>query len=287
MLSSGVQSCLLVALVAATAHAVRTIRTSGASDDIGVPLVWAYGFVTAATTGLGALPFLLVGRVEKTWLGCSNAAAGGMMLGASAILLMEGYEAEGALAIGWRLGSLVGAGLALGLLFIVVTRVVFAEWFEELQLGNLSAVDSRKALLVLVVMTLHSFSEGVGIGVSFNKQTGATLGPLISISLAMHNVPEGLAIALSLVPRGISARAAILLAVASSLPQPFTAIPAFILVEVRFASMRCAVLVASLCAVWRSAHPLTSPHLPSPFPIRPSRHSPLRCRRRSVLQRAR
>ena len=172
MLSSRAQSCLLVALVAATAHAVRTIRASAASEEIGVPLVWAYGFVTAATTGIGALPFLLVGRVEKTWLGCSNAAAGGMMLGASAILLMEGYAAEGTLALGWRIGSLVGAGLGLGLMFIVVTRVVFAEWFEELQLGNLSAVDSRKALLVMVVMTLHSFSEGIGIGVSFGGQVG-------------------------------------------------------------------------------------------------------------------
>ena len=78
-------------------------------------------------------------------------------------------------------------------------------------------------------MTAHSFSEGVGIGVSYGG--GEALGILITIALAVHNVPEGLAISLALVPQGARVRAAAAWSVVSSLPQPLMAVPAFVFVE--------------------------------------------------------
>jgi zinc transporter ZupT len=47
----------------------------------------------------------------------------------------------------------------------------------------------------------------------------------------VHNIPEGLAISLVLVPRGTSPRTAAAWSIFSSLPQPLMAVPAFLFVE--------------------------------------------------------
>lgn len=130
----------------------------------------------------------------------------------------------------WSTELRTAVGAVLGLLFILATKQ-FLDQYEDLKVGALGGTDARKALLIFFVMTLHSFSEGVGIGVSFGGVHGSKLGTFISASLAVHNVPEGLAIAVVLLPRGVSSLTATVWAVATSLPQPLMAVPAFMFVH--------------------------------------------------------
>jgi zinc transporter, ZIP family len=183
-------------------------------------MVFAAASLTALATGLGALPFVFFPHMNRSWLGLANSLASGFMLGASAALFWEGGR------IG--IARLVGGAL-LGLLFIELTRRRLGHRHEELRLGRLRGADARKALLIVGVMTVHSFAEGVGVGVSFGG--GEALGAFITAAIAVHNVPEGLAISLVLVPRGVAVWRAAGWSIFSSLPQPLMAVPAFLLVE--------------------------------------------------------
>ena len=121
-------------------------------------------------------------------------------------------------------------GVLLGLFFILATQK-FLDRHEDLKVGSLGGADARKIILIMFVMTLHSFTEGVGIGVSFGGSHGKELGVFISASLAVHNVPEGLAVAIVLLPRKVSKLSAALWCIMTSIPQPIMAVPAYIFIH--------------------------------------------------------
>jgi zinc transporter, ZIP family len=183
-----------------------------------VVTVFVAALVTALATGLGALPLLLGRRIEHL-LGLGTAIAAGFMVGASVGLFGEGIGTS---------GGKTALGAALGVIFILVTRRVLGHR-HHVEFGALRGADAVGALMIVGVMTLHSFTEGIGVGVSFGD--GAALGALIATAIAVHNIPEGLAISLVLVPRGVSVSRAAAWSVFSSLPQPLMAVPAFLLVE--------------------------------------------------------
>jgi zinc transporter, ZIP family len=188
--------------------------------NVSVWTVLVAATATALATGLGALPFFVFRRMSGSWLGISNSIAAGFMLGASAALFWEGADVG-------IVRTLVGAFV--GVAFIEVTRRRLGHEHEHLRLGVLRGADARAGLLIVSVMTVHSFTEGVGVGVSFGD--GEALGAFITAAIAVHNIPEGLAISLVLVPRGVTAWRAAGWSVFSSLPQPLMAVPAFLLVE--------------------------------------------------------
>ena len=174
--------------------------------------------LTAIVTGLGALPFLFFRRFSSWWLGIFQAATAGLMLGASHNLIQEGVHLSPYRTF---VGILVG-----------LTLIVLADRFissrADVDLGELVGADARKALLILGIMTVHSFAEGIGVGVSFGG--GQKLGLFITVAIAIHNIPEGLAVAMVMVPKGTKPWKAGLWGIFTSLPQPLMAIPAFLFV---------------------------------------------------------
>lgn len=174
--------------------------------------------VTALATGVGALPLLIAGRVPARWLGIANGAAAGLMAAASWSLIQEGLV--------YGAGGTAGGVLA-GVVFILLSSRLLAG--RDVHWGAIEGADALRILLIVGVMTIHSMAEGVGVGVAFGG--GESLGLYITIAIAIHNIPEGLAISLVMVPRGASVPRAAAWSIFSSLPQPLLAVPAFLLVE--------------------------------------------------------
>ena len=139
--------------------------------------VWWYGWVTALSTGLGAVPMAFATDVSEFYLGLANAVAAGMMTSASVALIGEG--------MGLADAGGVWLGMGAGVLFILLSQRLL-EGYEDVKLGILSGIDAKKALLIVVVMTLHSFAEGIGIGVSFGGEGPTTVGMMVTTTLAVR-----------------------------------------------------------------------------------------------------
>jgi zinc transporter, ZIP family len=190
-----------------------------AVSEANVLAVTAAALLTALATGLGALPLVFATPARRSWVGAGNAAAAALMVAASGTLFYEGGRSDLAKTV---------AGAVIG----VVAISLAARWLgrrEQWRFGQLTGSQARVAAIFVGVMTVHSVSEGVGVGVAFGD--GKSIGFLTALAIAVHNIPEGLAISLVLVPRGIGVLRAAGWSIVSSLPQPLLAVPAFFFVE--------------------------------------------------------
>ena len=129
---------------------------------------------------------------------------------------------------------LVGIGLVVVGHNVLVDAEVDARDYEE--------ADFRKLVLILGILTVHSFPEGVAVGVSF-AELGIddpslatvsvaglvlpTLAVFMTVAISIHNVPEGVAISIPLRSMGVSEWRMVWWAVFSSLPQPLGAVLAY------------------------------------------------------------
>ena len=204
-----------------------------------VAFVFLAGLVTALATGLGAIPFFLVDDVSDRWNVALWGLASGIMVSASVFgLVFEGLSAaDSPLAI--------VPGLVAGVVLVVVAHEIIEGY--EVHPEAYEEADFKKLLLILGVLTVHSFPEGVAVGVSFadlglQAATGTTIGlfgfvvPLLAVfmtvAISIHNVPEGVAISIPLRTLGVSEWKMVWWAVFSSLPQPIGAVIAFLFVRV-------------------------------------------------------
>ncbi|KAJ6739752.1 hypothetical protein OIU74_004504 [Salix koriyanagi] len=181
----------------------------GGYNRVSISTVALFTLAMAVATGLGAVPFFFV-ELDPHWEGLCGGMAAGVMLAASFDLIQEG-QSHGA-------GSWVVIGILSGGIFILLCKK-FLEQYGEVSMLDIEGADATKVVLVIGIMTLHSFGEGSGVGVSFAGSKGFSQGLLVTLAIAVHNIPEGLAVSMMLASKGFSPQNAMLWSVITSLPQ--------------------------------------------------------------------
>ncbi|MBB6645301.1 ZIP family metal transporter [Halobellus ruber] len=218
--------------------------------------LWALGFVflagllTALATGIGAVPFLIFSEVSDRWNVALWGVASGIMLSASVFGLV--FEALGpsvrvssqgvsVTSVPQRVWLLLVGGLLAGAVVVFVAHDIIEA--TDVDPGEYAEADFRRLVLILGVLTVHSFPEGVAVGVSFADLgiAGGTevfgvavplLAVFMTVAISIHNVPEGVAISIPLRSMGVPDWKLVQWSVFSSLPQPIGAVLAFYFVRV-------------------------------------------------------
>jgi ZIP family zinc transporter len=122
----------------------------------------------------------------------------------------------------------VCGGILAGVLFLLAVARLLEE--RDRHVGRAMAAGKRTALLVFVVLLVHSLPEGFAIGTAYASDT-AGLSLFVIVAIAIQNIPEGTSVAIPMAEAGFSRSRQFWSAVATSAPQPAGALIAYLLVE--------------------------------------------------------
>lgn len=217
---------LAVGLLAVLALLLQNLLQIAAGTAApGLRLALLGGAAGFATTALGALPALVLRglpqRVEDSLLGL----AAGMMLAASAFsLLLPGLEAGAALLGSKGLGAgVVVLGMALGVLLMLGLDAFIPHEHEQSGPHGPGYERCSRIWLFVFAIAVHNLPEGMAIGVSFS-QADMAVGLPLTTAIALQDIPEGLAVALALRSAGFAPGFAVLVAIATGLLEPLGAL---------------------------------------------------------------
>lgn len=187
------------------------------------------GLAASIACGLGALPVLIPGIDIEKRIGIGYGFAAGLMFAASVYnLLLPAFTLGDDAAMKLQPVLLILAGMLAGCLCLWLVQRHLTE--ERLKATWLRPLGGRVEALIFVAMALHSVPEGIAVGVGFgaeeHHESLSGLGRFIAVAISIHNMPEGLAVALPMRAAGAPFWRCFVFAFLSSLPQPIAAVPA-------------------------------------------------------------
>jgi ZIP family zinc transporter len=206
--------------------------------------------VAGLATGLGALPVLLLKRPREDWMGPLLGVAGGMMLAAAFFsLAMPALQAAAASARPLFVG---GAAIAAGLAGALAMQVLDERMRHAHVTDVLTATGHPRLALVVAAVALHNIPEGLAVGASVSA--GVDHG--MSLGIALQNIPEGWIVASALVVLGVGPWKAAMMALATGLVEPVGGLFGALAGTLAGAALPLALAAAAGAMTWVVVHEL-------------------------------
>jgi ZIP family zinc transporter len=183
------------------------------------------GLLAAGATALGTLPIVFYQTLSDKFQDALFGFGAGVMLAASAFsLVVPGVHAAVALGNGpWVSGLVVAGGILLGgAALLLLDRTLPHEHFIKGKEG-IEALKLRRTWLFVFAIALHNLPEGLAIGVAY-AGTDPLRATALATGIAIQDVPEGLVVAMALLAAGYSRMFSVSLGMASGLVEPVGAV---------------------------------------------------------------
>ena len=167
-------------------------------------------------TGLGAF-IVLFRRPGKRFLGGTMGFASGVMLVVAFLnLTQESIEMPGG---GYFVASI---GFLIGAIFILMIDRALPHIFPFREKGVFAPRLYRVGMLVAIGIAVHNIPEGLAVGAGYAHLPA--LGTLVAIAIAFHNVPEGIMVGTPLYAAGLGKGKAFMISCLSGLVTPVGAL---------------------------------------------------------------
>jgi len=183
------------------------------------PLLLA--FLAGISTTLGSLiAFLIKKREPKFCYLCVvfGFSAGVMIFISFTELLSEGIASTNLLT--------AISGFFGGILLIYLIDTLIPHTYEEEEYEDGKRKLKKTAILLTLGIAIHNFPEG--IAVMFSSISDARLGILIALAIALHNIPEGIAVSIPVFYATRSRKKAFKYSFLSGIAEPIGAIIGFL-----------------------------------------------------------
>lgn len=123
-------------------------------------------------------------------------------------LLVPSYE----YSLGREYITFVGA--AIGVICIVFVELLIPRIQSKESSEGARGKRMRRALVMILAMSIHNFPEGMAAGVGFGAEDTA-MALLIAGGIALQNIPEGMVVITPMLEAGVSAKKSFLVALAT------------------------------------------------------------------------
>jgi len=180
--------------------------------------------IAGLATTLGALSVLVFGKPSERIFSLFLGTAGGIMMAIVILDLLPSAISQGSIVM-------VILGVSLGLLIMLALDCVLSEIYSFSEKDNNRAKQLLKmGYLIAIGISLHDLPEGMAIAVGYSATE--KLGALIALAIGLHNIPEGMAIAAPLKMGGMRSRKILFLTILISIFTPLGSFLGYLLVNI-------------------------------------------------------